>query len=208
MSADMIYKYCPVCGNKLQIVNGCFICITDDCPVLIMGNSILNVKDIYDIVMDNEDKEGITEVKDKQVVVMNKQTIERYGLEEHKEKSIVISIASIKSNSAFIKPNTIANIVEVLQVSFNDTDSTDKYFGGITYQDAKKISEFVKKYKDNNDIDKIIVQCEAGQSRSSGVAAAILKYLYDDDTPIFNNKRYTPNMLCYREVLTALMYDG
>ena len=49
------------------------------------------------------------------------------------------------------------------------------------------------------------MHCEAGQSRSAGVAAAIMKYLYNNDTDIFNNRYYKPNMLCYRKVLNAFM---
>lgn len=142
---------------------------------------------------------------DIQIVVMNKHEAEEYALEKHSINSIVISISSCKCNEAFIIPNNISKIIDVLKVSFNDTDSRDFMDGGILNEDADKIADFINKYKDNDDIDLIIVHCEAGQSRSAGVAAAIMKYLFNDDTEIFNNNKFIPNMLCYRKVLNAFM---
>ena len=140
-----------------------------------------------------------------EIVVMNKHSAEEYSLERHEESSVIISISSCKNTPAYIIPNKVANIKEVLFLEFNDTDSTKFLDGGILSKDAKQICDFVNKYKDDVSLDKIIVHCEAGQSRSAGVAAAIMKYLNNDDTPIFNNHRYTPNMSCYRAVLNKFM---
>lgn len=137
------------------------------------------------------------------VVVMNKSNVEDYAMSKHENTSVVISIASRGSNKAFVVPCTVNNIKDVLFLNFNDTDDISSIYGCIERKEAEEISKFVKKYSD--EIDTIIVQCEAGQSRSAGTAAAIMKYLFNDDTAIFNNQRYTPNMLCYRMVLDALM---
>lgn len=207
LTADGNYKVCPVCGSKLQELNGDYACSNDNCNVVIIDNHIFNLRRLVYYLFNDQDKDT-SEVKDKLgIAVMNKQEVELYGITEHAEASVIISISSIGTNGAFIQKNKPANIVDILKIEFNDTDSEDKYCGGITYKNAKDIADFVKKYKNNKELRKIIVQCEAGQSRSAGIAAAILKYLYDDDTPIFNNKKYTPNMLCYRKVLTALMYE-
>lgn len=206
---SITYKICPVCGNKLQLVNGSYICTNENCNILIIGNSILDLRDIHNLITSNEcTEEEHIQTKDnkKDIVVMNKTAVEEYSLSEQNVNSVIISITSKKSSEAFITKNKISKVIDLLKIQFNDTDIEDKYFGGITYEEAKLIADFVKTYKDNENIQRIIVQCEAGQSRSAGVAAAIMKYLYDDDTPIFNNKRYTPNMLCYKKVLTALMY--
>ena len=53
----------------------------------------------------------------------------------------------------------------------------------------------------------MIVHCDAGISRSSGVAAAILKAKTGDDSQIFNNPKYRPNMRCYRIVLDEFMQE-
>lgn len=62
---------------------------------------------------------------------------------------------------------------------------------------AKKLIRFVKKHLDK--IDLIIVQCDAGISRSPGVAAALSKCLNGDDSYFF--KHYLPNSLVYSTIL-------
>ena len=96
--------------------------------------------------------------------------------------------------------NPVNGLCDVLRVQFMDTDigSPDC----IQEEHARKIAEFVLSVKDS--VDRLIVHCEAGQSRSAGVAAAILKYLTGSDDSIYCNVRYTPNSTCYRRVLNAL----
>lgn len=62
----------------------------------------------------------------------------------------------------------------------------------------------------NNDIKDIYVHCGAGVSRSAGLAAALMKFYNDDDSPIFDNPKYVPNMTVYKAVLEMLvrfLYD-
>jgi hypothetical protein len=59
----------------------------------------------------------------------------------------------------------------------------------------------VNDFKDR--VDCAVVHCEAGISRSAGVAAAIGMALNNDDSFIFNDSRFTPNRTCYREVMEA-----
>ena len=51
--------------------------------------------------------------------------------------------------------------------------------------------------------ERVIVHCTAGKSRSAAVAAALMKSIEGDDSSIFNNPRYKPNMRVYRMVLNA-----
>ena len=60
---------------------------------------------------------------------------------------------------------------------------------------AKKISGFIKLHQD--DVNTFICQCQFGQSRSAGVAAAIKKYFDNDEQAIFNDKKYSPNKKVY-----------
>ena len=86
----------------------------------------------------------------------------------------------------------------------------DVYGSPTTEQDlmssdeAKAIVDFVERNKDKY----IIVHCDAGISRSSAVAAAILKYYTGDDSRIFDSRRYSPNMWCYRKVLEAFYNES
>lgn len=142
-----------------------------------------------------------------EVVVKSQYDAEAYSVEEHSEVSVIISIASENMPNANISVHEANGIKDVLFMNFNDTDSKDLTSGCINDEDAENIKEFIEKYIENDSIDLIIVHCEAGVSRSAGVAAAIMKYLWNDDSAIFDNSKYHPNMLCYRTVLNTLMYD-
>lgn len=107
-------------------------------------------------------------------------------------KIAVISICDTdRENPHFISG------VKVCNLQFDDVDSGENC---MTESDALKICDFVNFITLHN-YDVLIVHCEAGISRSSGVAAAIMKYIYNDDWEIFNNKLYYPNMFCYKLVL-------
>lgn len=111
--------------------------------------------------------------------------------------AIIISITDISTNRNTFAKNP--NIYSVLHLKFNDESDSDKT--AISIEQAQEIASFVNVWKDM--VNLIIVHCEAGISRSSGVAAGIMKYIYDDDMPIFSNPRFIPNMTCYRKVLQA-----
>ena len=136
--------------------------------------------------------------------VMSRSDFEKYAVEKHENRSIVISITSLDESLVTLSEDDLSknNITAIIPVKANDTDKDE--FGALTNQDATFIAEFIKSYY-TPEIT-IIVHCGAGQSRSAGVAAAILKHYTNDDKQIFNNRRYTPNMLFYRRVLTALHY--
>ena len=40
-------------------------------------------------------------------------------------------------------------------------------------------------------------------SRSAGCCAAIMRMMYNEDSPVFNNGFFTPNMKVYRMILNA-----
>ena len=69
-------------------------------------------------------------------------------------------------------------------------------------EQAREIAEFI--YKVNDKADTIICQCEYGQSRSAGLAAAIREHFHGDGIDVFADDRYYPNKLVFRKVLTAL----
>lgn len=127
----------------------------------------------------------------------------------HKAQSVIISISTTygeyKTEPYISEKN---NVIDILRLSFLDADCpNDKdVYGRIAKEDelmsdeqANQIVDFVEKYSDYL----IIVHCDAGISRSSAIAAAILKHYTGDDSDIFNSRWYAPNMWCYYKVLKA-----
>lgn len=118
-----------------------------------------------------------------------------------KDDHIVISIT--EPTSQF--PNYGENKARkgLLQVKFIDVDKLvpgHKKSDIITIQKAQEIIDFINKYKY---INLILCQCDAGISRSSAVAAALSRIMNNDDSYIFENPRFRPNMLVYRTILNT-----
>ena len=93
----------------------------------------------------------------------------------------------------------------LLQLKFVDEDNIEsaKQIGQehllMTEDQAKAILTFVSKYWQI--IQTIVCQCDAGISRSSGIAAALNKIMNGDDSWVFNSIEYVPNMFVYRMIL-------
>ena len=133
------------------------------------------------------------------IVIMNRTNARKESFKRNRPDTAIISITD------HILPfNTFANarwIKSVLKLKFDDVTEGSSFGFCITDEDAAAILAFVLNVKDT--VQRLIVHCEAGVSRSAGVAAAIMKVLYGDDMPIFNNTQYCPNMTCYKKVLLA-----
>ena len=94
----------------------------------------------------------------------------------------------------------------VMQIALHDLDpealadfdlSVETYF-----PEADELAEFIYKAKDDG-LD-IICQCEYGQSRSAGCAAAILEHFDGRGIDVFVDYRYYPNQLVYHKVFNSL----
>ena len=99
-----------------------------------------------------------------------------------------------------------SEIKDVLSLFFDDIEYDEEKGIFMTEEDADKILAFVDKCEKQN-IDELWVHCDAGISRSAGVAGAILKILTGDDSQVFDSFAYCPNMHCYRTVLNQF-YKG
>ena len=129
--------------------------------------------------------------------VMSRVNARKHSFNEDIDKCIVISI-----NDTFAEANKFnsnAKIKGVCSLFFNDVEGHET--GHMTREDADKIIEFVNNHL--NCVDEIIVHCGAGVSRSAGVCAALMLIINGDDSAIFNNGKYCPNMHCYRLVLES-----
>jgi predicted protein tyrosine phosphatase len=112
---------------------------------------------------------------------------------------VIISITSSPEDVARLRSNDMCR--GVLRLSFPDAEvpSTLHAEANLFSQDqARKVWTFVEEHLP--EIQRIIVHCDAGVSRSSAVAAALARVLNDDDAEFFGG-RYRPNMRVYRSLL-------
>lgn len=135
-----------------------------------------------------------------QFLVLSRQKIASFSTDI---PHIVISIVDKYDKNALIK-NVGSSCIAVTRLKFDDYDEdTKKYAEKVVLfnkEDAKQIVNFVKKYI--NKVDLIVCQCEAGISRSAGVAAALSKYITGSDEYYF--KYYIPNSLVYKLLINEL----
>lgn len=133
------------------------------------------------------------------IQVMNRKDAIRYSYHYQDMPSAIISISTPNQEYHQHIYRSLYNQIRcVLRLSFDDVEDGDY---AITPNDTKKIHNFVEANKDLN----IIIHCDAGISRSAGIAAALMKYYNGDDSPIFDNPRHVPNMRCYQTMLEELV---
>ena len=85
--------------------------------------------------------------------------------------------------------------------------SGDLYWYGINKRQVELIVDFVNKLKANR-IETIVCQCEAGWSRSAGVAAAIAFVMNGDCMDYVDSEKKSPNVRVYGMLLAALIADS
>ena len=138
--------------------------------------------------------------------ILNRKEVKKFSCESHDFKTAIISITDTDKADVIFEKNEINGIRAILKLKFDDVERDSKDLHCITKEDAENIVKFVNKNKSK--VDKFIVHCEAGVSRSAGVGAAIMKALNGDDWVVFNNPIMCPNMKCYRTVLNAFQNAG
>ena len=114
---------------------------------------------------------------------------------------IIISITDPFDVPANLFPND--NCKGILKLSFHDIDSeviADKHkLELFTREQARKILDFVD--ANINDVELIIVACEAGISRSAGCCAALSEIYNGHDSGFF--RTHIPNRFVFKQ----LMYE-
>ena len=120
----------------------------------------------------------------------------------------VISICCYEEEFANLNIHEMnPHCMDILKIRFDDIvykdESTLKKEGKkyklFTTSDAEEILSFFYSIKDR--IGTILINCDAGISRSSAVTASLLKIYKDDDSEIYNSPKYRPNSLIYRTLL-------
>ena len=99
----------------------------------------------------------------------------------------------------------------VIKIAIHDLDPEALPSFGLNvesyFPEAYDLAEFIYKAKEEG-LD-IICQCEYGESRSAGCAAAILQHFEKNGIDVFADYRYYPNQLVYHKVFDALkLYEN
>jgi predicted protein tyrosine phosphatase len=129
--------------------------------------------------------------------VKNRRDARMATVQTNAPTTAIISITDIGSEKNSFYPQSW--LKAVLDIQFNDVESGR---GCITKEQAAEIAHFARSVYPQ--VERIIVHCEYGQSRSAGVAAAISKHYEGNSGGIFGNPVYSPNRTCYDFVLGAL----
>ena len=119
-----------------------------------------------------------------------------------REPCVAISISDPDAGPADVRLGGTCR--EVLFLEFNDEAPIEGFdlppgVRLMSAEDAKAIWQFFNRHRDK--VGTIVVNCEAGISRSSAVAAAICRSLGGDDSEFF--EEYQPNRHVYEMVLAA-----
>ena len=141
-------------------------------------------------------------------VILNKSKAQRLSYTDYSYDKVIISIRTPGDEEVEFDSNN-KTIKEILYLDFYDISyNSQEIFKGyepMSDADAVKIRDFVLKWKDR--VDTLWVHCDAGISRSAGVAAGILEALDEDNSYIFDSKMYFPNLLCYHKTLKAFKIE-
>ena len=98
-----------------------------------------------------------------------------------------------------------------LILTFDDVED-DRNINAMKISQAQEVSRFVKKCFSQK-IEKLFVCCDSGESRSTAIAASIIRYyshgknfgfiIFPDEKRIWSNCHYHPNIHVYRLVSSA-----
>ena len=133
------------------------------------------------------------------ILVLSRSEFVRYCHREHTDVSYGISIRDCDSyKQAIPKVAEFNGVKFILYLRFDDVESGDNAF-------TENHADAIKRFLTIHNPETLIVQCDAGISRSAWIAAAISKYCNGDDSYYFKHKN--PNMLCYRLMLNSLMNE-
>ena len=137
------------------------------------------------------------ELKGMEFYVYSRRALE--AARPHEVPHLVISITSAKDDVARIV--TAAPCVAVVRLAFVDREeSSEGILESELFSDehAREVWRHVEEHLPN--LERIVVHCDAGYSRSPAVAAALARVLLGDDAQFFG-PRYSPNPRVYRLML-------
>ena len=110
--------------------------------------------------------------------------------------TIIISITSPEKELVQFAHSD--RFVDILRLQFHDISQPNDEYRLMNKEDAEKVIDFAYRYE--QDAQLILVHCDAGISRSAGVAAG-LSWLFNNDDSHFYSRAFRPNAHCRRLVI-------
>lgn len=152
------------------------------------------------------------------ILVTNRPTIQQPGVLNNIPAHIIISITAPTSKDTTREAtiHTTEKTKGVLRMFFHDVypmnlpdwKIKEVYGNPLLFNDkyAKEIYDFVKKHE--KEVECIIVHCEAGHSRSPGVAAALCSLFKEcDENEFYDQSKYRLNMLVYSTLWNYIFHE-
>lgn len=142
------------------------------------------------------------------VSIYSREAIVKLIKNDFPDNVAVISFYDPKSKySVYDTPVDYSSVTDrVFYVCIPDLDITALEDVGLTFDtyftQADNLAEFIYNAK-NEGLD-IICQCDYGESRSAGCAAAILEHFYKTGISVFADYKYYPNQVVFNKILEAL----
>lgn len=139
---------------------------------------------------------------------MTIEELEQYQLKNNDKKQIVVQINSVMHPTAFIMPYKGNNIIDKLELQFNDvTDggSHGEYFP-MQESDALKIKKFIEKHLEDADI--LIVASDKQKARANGIVKALSDFYEQTVDEFEENPEFNYNPYCYNLMLKTLNMPG
>lgn len=143
------------------------------------------------------------------VSIYSREAIEEMKKYEIAENTVAISFydpAPHYNGPTYYSVDYSNKVDRVFYIPLRDIDIEILSDYKLTYEtyfpEVEKLAKFIYDAVENR--YDIICQCEYGQSRSAGCAAAIREHFYGDGIRIFADYRYYPNQMVYHKVYDAL----
>ncbi len=113
-----------------------------------------------------------------------------YNLPGEKRKACSIIVSSYE-----VRLNKLDRLESKILFSFADISDHENPLS-FSKDHARKIHQYIDCLSPDTDV--LFVCCDSGESRSSAITAAILRYLGRDEMKIWQSPHYHPNPLVYR----------
>ena len=109
-------------------------------------------------------------------------------------------VAVLAASSYDINWEKLSVFKQKLCLNFNDVRN-DSEHNAFTKDASTQIAKFVRSLPKN--MDTLFVCCDSGESRSTAMAAAIMRHTGIDELKIWRNPHYHPNPLVYKLLCDA-----